>query len=182
MTSAAPAALAFALLSVLGNPPRSVGQASAAPPILEFHGLEVGLPLADLRSRVRGLSGTLTCRPARDPRIDECTGSVRLDPRGRPYALIVSSIHDSAAVLILNGTGTRDSATAWADSIMKVQGRVTPRDRGQQRTWQWVRYRQMLRLIHRRDQPASVLTVTLTDGPLLDNLGAPIEARRQPPP
>jgi hypothetical protein len=38
----------------------------------------------------------------------------------------------------------------------------------------------MLRLIHRQEGSGNVITVTLTDGPLLDNLGAQ-EFRLRPP-
>jgi hypothetical protein len=178
LTPSAPAVLAFALLAVVvGNPSRLSSQGFAAVPSLEFHGLEVGVPIRKLSARVGKLGGTLSCRPAKDPRLEECTGSVRFVQGGPRFSLIVSSVRDSAAVVILSGAASRDTAASWADSIAVRQGHVTPRNRGQQRTWQWVRYRQMLRLIHRREDSASVLTITLTDGPLLDNLGAPLQGR-----
>jgi hypothetical protein len=98
---------------------------------------------------------------------------VRLFPEAPHFSLIVSSVRDSAAVVILTGPAPRDTVADWAESIAWVQGRVLPRSRGPQLIWQWVRYRQMLRLIHRQEGSGAVLTVTLTDGPLLDNLGAP---------
>ena len=156
----------------VGQPVSAVGQTHAAPPSLEFRGLHVGVPIPELRARVRDLAGTLSCRPSRDARLDECTGSVRLVSGGPPFSLIVSSIRDSAAVVILTGTVPRDTVADWAASIAWVQGRVSPRTRGPQLIWQWVRYRQMLRLIHRQEGSGNVMTVTLTDGPLLDNLGA----------
>jgi len=177
----APAVLASSVLAlVLAGPPQVAGQTYAPPPSLEFLGLQVGLPIPDLRSRVRELSGTLSCRPSRDPRLDECMGSVQLASGGPHFSLIVSSVRDSAAVLILTGPALRDTVADWAESIAWVQGRVSPRSRGPQLIWQWVRYRQMLRLIHRQEGSGNVLTVTLTDGPLLDNLGAP-ENRLRPP-
>lgn len=157
----------------VGNPVSAARQTRSAPPSLEFRGLQVGVPIPDLRSRVRDLAGTLSCRPSRDPRLDECTGSVRLFPGAPHFSLIVSSVRDSAAVVILTGPAPRDTVADWAESIAWVQGRVLPRSRGPQLIWQWVRYRQMLRLIHRQEGSGAVLTVTLTDGPLLDNLGAP---------
>jgi hypothetical protein len=163
----------------MGNLVSAAGQTPPAPPFLEFRGLQVGVPIPDLRSRVRDLAGTLSCRPSRDPRMDECTGSARLAPGGPQFSLIVSSVRDSAAVIILTGGAPRDTVADWAESIGWVQGRVSPRNRGPQRIWQWVRYRQMLRLIHRQEGSGNVLTVTLTDGPLLDNLGAP-ERRLRP--
>lgn len=163
-----------------GHPVAAAGQANSAPPSLEFRGLQVGVPIPDLRARVRDLDGTLSCRPSRDPRLDECTGAVRLVAGGPRFSLIVSSIRDSAAVVILTGTAPRDTVADMAASIAWVQGRVTPRARGPQLVWQWVRYRQMLRLIHRQEGSGNVMTVTLTDGPLLDNLGAQ-EFRLRPP-
>jgi hypothetical protein len=163
-----------------GSPVLAAGQSPAAPPFLEFRGLQVGVPIPDLRARVRDLAGTLSCRPSRDPRLDECTGSLRLVPGGPRFSLIVSSIRDSAAVVILTGAAPRDTVADWAASIAWIQGRVSPRTRGPQVIWQWVRYRQMLRLIHRQEGSGNVITVTLTDGPLLDNLGAQ-EFRLRPP-
>ena len=83
-------------------------------------------------------------------------------------------------VVILTGAAPRDTVADWAASIAWIQGRVSPRTRGPQLIWQWVRYRQMLRLIHRQEGSGNVITVTLTDGPLLDNLGAQ-EFRLRPP-
>ena len=168
----APAVLAFCLLTIaVGHPASAAGQTHSSPPYLEFRGLQVGVPIPDLRTHVRALAGTLSCRPSRDPRLDECTGSVRLVPGGPHFSLIVSSVRDSAAVVILTGAAPRDTVADWAESIAWVQGRVLPRTRGPQLIWQWVRYRQMMRLIHRQEGSGDVLTVTLTDGPLLDNLG-----------
>lgn len=180
-TPVAPAVLAFCLVSIAaGHPVSAAGQTHSAAPSLEFRGLQVGIPIPDLRGHVRDLSGTLSCRPSRDPRLDECTGSVRLVPGGPHFSLIVSSIRDSAAVVILTGAVPRDTVADWAASIAWVQGQVSPRTRGPQVIWQWVRYRQMLRLIHRQEGSGNVLTVTLTDGPLLDNLGAPVFRLRPP--
>jgi hypothetical protein len=112
--------------------------------------------------------------------MDECTGSVRLVREGQRFSLIVSAVNDSAAVVILTGSASRDSVADWAESIAMVQGQVPPRDHGPQLIWQWVRYRQMLRLIHRQEGSGNVTTITLTDGPLLDGLGAP-QRRLRPP-
>ncbi|MGH7559567.1 MAG: hypothetical protein ACRENB_00960 [Gemmatimonadales bacterium] len=141
------------------------------PPPLEFRSLRVGLPVSELRGVVRTLGGSLACRPSRDARIGECTGSLRFQPRGPRFSLIVAAVRDSAAVVILTAPVPPDSVAAWVEAIEPFQGRVEPRSRGPQRTWQWVRRRQMLRVIQRRENGRHVATVTLTDGPLLDGLG-----------
>lgn len=171
--------MSWLILLALGIPiPRALPQ---WPPALEFRGLRVGIAIHELRHRIRELGGTLTCRPSRDPRLDECTGSFRPAPGGPLTAVIVSSVRDSAAVLIASGSASRETVAAWADSLALTQGVVRPRDRGPQRVWQWVRRRQMLRLIHRREGSADVLTVTLTDGPLLDGLGVQRPGASYPP-
>jgi hypothetical protein len=122
---------------------------------------------------VRSRGGSLACRRSRDPRISECRGTIRLPPDSTRFAVTVSLVDDSAAVVILSGSVPRDTVRAWVEAIALTQGIPSLRVGGPQRTWQWIRRRQMLRLIHRRDGSRETAVITLTDGPLLDGLARP---------
>lgn len=144
-------------------------------PPLSFLGFRAGMPLPQAIALIKSIRGQVSCRASTDPRIRECTGSIpESGGVGRPLAVLISSIHDSAAVIVLSGTPPGDIARNWIEDLTIDFGRpnhtVSP---ATQHMWQWVRRGRMLRVIVRNPTDTLEASVTLTHGPLLDGLGTP---------
>ncbi len=143
------------------------GLMAQSAPALEFFRLRPGAPWAIVSQTLIDLGADPICRPATDRRIVECRGRVALIGGQNPYEVIVSLVHDSTAVILLSGQIEESRVTAWVNLLDRVLGPPRLRRRGSQRTWEWIRNRQMLRMSYR---PTIGLVVNLTDGPLLDGL------------
>jgi hypothetical protein len=156
-------------------PPPAIAPAIQRLPPLSFLGFQAGMPLTDAVSRIRACRGTLTCRPTTDPRMRDCTGIL---PRvgETSFQLLISSVHDSAAVIVLSLTGATGVAR-WVADLTREFGRPNHRQQGTQSSWQWIRDRKMLRVAERSAAGRREASVTLTHGPLLDGLG-PTERQR----
>lgn len=143
-------------------------------PPLSFLGLRAGMPLPQATALINSVHGRLTCRASSDPRIRECTGFIPEQGVTRPLEVLISSVHDSAAVIVLSGTPPPDLARTWIEGLTIEFGRpahsAAP---ATQHTWQWVRRGRMLRVIVRSAGDDVETSVTLTHGPLLDGLGPP---------
>ena len=101
------------------------------------------------------------------------TGSMPFPGLTEPFRVLISSVHDSAAVIVLSGSPRKAVSASWVDSLTHVFG--TPnqeRPPGVRGSWQWIRRSQMLRVILRGAGERTETAVTLTDGPLLDGLGS----------
>lgn len=141
-------------------------------PPLSFAGFQARMPLADAQSLSARAGGTLACQDSTDPRIRECEGTMPLQGLERPFALLISTVRDSASVIVLTASIGDSEARTWVQSLTQVFGRPNyKKEAGQQETWQWIRRGQMLRLALRRAGSELETSVTLTDGPLLDGLG-----------
>ena len=151
-----------------------VALASQSLPPLSFLGFRAGMPVAQAVAMIDSIRGELTCRPSSDPRIRECTGFIPEQGVARPLAVLISSVNDSAAVIVLSGTPPADLARTWIEDLTIAFGQpgfsAAP---ASQHTWQWVRRGRMLRVIVRNPGDTLETSVTLTHGPLLDGLGPP---------
>lgn len=130
------------------------------------------MAIADARAVIVAAGGTLACKPTTDPRMRECTGSMPNRNLAAPFRVLISSIYDSAAVIVLSGAPSEEGARAWIDALTAEFG--TPnreRQPGGRGSWQWIRRSQMLRVILRGNRNTAETAITLTDGPLLDGLG-----------
>jgi len=146
---------------------------------LSFSGFTAGMPMPEARARIsQAASGSLSCRTTIDWRMRDCTGRVQPAPSEAPFNVLISSIHDSAAVIVLSLRGTDRAASRWVASLTATFGvpELRKHPDGSAR-WQWVRARKMLRVVERRSGGGWETSVTLTHGPLLDGLG-PIETKR----
>jgi len=143
-------------------------------PPLSFLGFRAGMPVRQATALIESIQGRLTCHSSTDPRIRECTGFIPERGVTRPLAVLISSVHDSAAVIVLSGAPPSDLARSWIEDLSIDFGRpdhsVAP---ASQHTWQWVRRGRMLRVIVRNPGDTVETSVTLTHGPLLDGLGPP---------
>jgi hypothetical protein len=141
-------------------------------PPLSFLGFRAGMPMARAIELIRAGGGALSCRGSSDPRIRECTGSLPARRFARPLTVLISSIHDSAAVIVLSGAPPAELARGWIEDLTLDFGepdhKVSPPS---QHTWQWVRRRRMLRVNARTAGDSLEASVILTHGPLLDGLG-----------
>jgi hypothetical protein len=143
-------------------------------PPLSFHGFRAGMPVRQATALIESIRGQLTCRASTDARMRECTGFIPERGVTGPLAVLISSVHDSAAVIVLSGTPPADLARTWIEDLAIDFGRpdysAAP---ATQHTWQWVRRGRMLRVIVRNPGDTLETSVTLTHGPLLDGLGPP---------
>ena len=172
-----PAAFAFSFhgMPALPPPPAAVlAPAAQRLPPLSFLGFRAGMPLAELRSLVRTSGGAFHCKATSDARMRECNGSLVIgqEPEGQTLRVLIASIRDSGAVIVLSGHPTGAALERWVGSLTEEFG--TPRREtgpGMQVSWEWIRRGQKLVVVERRDEVGRAGSVTLTDGPLLDGLG-----------
>jgi hypothetical protein len=140
-------------------------------PPLSFFGFQAGMPVAQASAHIRSNRGTLTCRNSSDPRIRECTGALPLQGLTGPLQVLISSVHDSAAVIVLSARPPAELARTWIEDLTLDFGRpnhaAVPES---QHTWQWIRRGKMLRVIVRIPRDSVEASVVLTHGPLLDGL------------
>ena len=140
-------------------------------PPLSFFGFRAGMPVTQANAHIRSNRGTLSCRNSSDPRIRECTGSLPHQGVTGPLEVLISSVHDSAAVIVLSGRPPPQVARTWIEDLTLDFGRpnhvAVPES---QHTWQWIRRGKMLRVIVRIPRDSIEASVVLTHGPLLDGL------------
>ena len=140
-------------------------------PPLSFLGFSAGMPVTQASAHIRSNQGTLNCRNSSDPRIRECTGSLPHQGVTGPLEVLISSVHDSAAVIVLSGRPPAELARTWIEDLTLDFGRpnhlAVPES---QHTWQWIRRGKMLRVIVRIPRDSLEASVVLTHGPLLDGL------------
>lgn len=152
-------------------PPAVLAPAPQALPPLSFLGFHAGMPVADAGSVLRGGRGYLSCKETTDRRMRECTGELPRQQGAAPFQVLISSVHDSAAVIVISVRGV--GVSRWVTELSRQFGRPNQRQQGNQSTWQWIRDRKMLRVIERRSGTVREASITLTHGPLLDGLGTP---------
>ncbi len=142
-------------------------------PPLSFLGLRAGVPLQEVRAFLEANKSRLDCKASSDPRMKECTGTVPYPGVPRGLALLVSSINDSAAVLVFTARGNQTLGQEWERALTEDFGQPNHEARSGAETRQWIRKGQMMRLVQRKTRTSLECSVTLTDGPLLDGLGPP---------
>ena len=161
------------------SPPAVVAAERQTPPLpLSFIGFRAGMSVAEAAALAKAAGGTLACKPASDTRIRECQGTFPFYGLSTPFSVLISSVNDSAAVIVLTNRMPGNAAERWASALTMDFG--TPnqnREQGVQMTWEWIRRGQMLRVVERKVVDHMEVAVTLTDGPLLDNLGPPKRKR-----
>ena len=147
---------------------------SQALPPLSFSGFRPGMPIRDATELITRSNGTLSCRGSSDPRLRECTGSLPRQGMTNPLSVLISSVHDSAAVIVLSGKPPSDEARGWIEDLTIDFGRPNHRISAEsQHSWQWTRRGRMIRVVARLVGDTLEASVTLTHGPLLDGLGPP---------
>ncbi len=139
------------------------------------------MPMSEAHSLATAAGGTLGCKATTDVRLRECNGSLPF-PKATPrFSVLISSVRDTAAVIVLTATVKESDTREWAGTLTREFG--TPIHKSKHRSsesWQWVRKGQMLRVILHQAQGMTETAVTLTDGPLLDALGPPAPQKQKP--
>jgi len=153
------------LVAIAGSPQQ--------PPPLTFFGFRPGMAMAEARSLITTLGGSLSCKKTSDSRLRECTGSMPFPGLVRPFAVLVSSVRDSVGVMVLSANISEEDTRAWVRALTQDFGKPNHKDRGTRESWQWIRRSQMLRVVMQRPGGHLETAVTLTHGPLLDALGPP---------
>lgn len=152
-------------------------------PPLSFVGFRAHMPMNEARALAASAGGSVTCKHTTDPRLRECTGVMPFPKVIPPFRLLISSVRDTAAVVVLTANVKESDVREWARALTQDFG--TPNHRTEypvSETWQWIRQGQMLRLIQRKGGGILETAVTLTDGPLLDALGPPPSLQKAPVP
>ena len=158
-------------------PPISAPHAQALPP-LSFLGFRAGMPVTEAVSLIRASRGTLTCKATADSRMRDCTGRVSTPETGTPLELLISSVRDSAAVIVFSLHGGTGPVAKWVSALTTQLGRPNRQQHpGGRSSWQWIRAGTMLRVAQRGSGPQAEASITLTHGPLLDRLG-PVQSKR----
>ena len=140
-------------------------------PPLSFFGFQAGMPVTQASAYIRSNRGSITCRNSSDPRIRECTGSLPHQGLTGLLDVLISSVHDSAAVIVISGKPPADLARSWIEDLTLDFGRPNHEAApASQHTWQWIRRGKMLRVIVRIPGDSLEASVVLTHGPLLDGL------------
>jgi hypothetical protein len=156
-------------------PAGSAGAAASAPDstVLQFQGFRAGARLGEIDGLVRGLGGgRLHCDRAKaDHRVSECRAVVQLAELGGAVDVWVSAVDSVAGVITLSGDGAGGQLDSWRRPIEKRYGRVGAKVQGPQWMMQWVKQRRMLRLTWRTDLGETPVSVSLTDGRVLDAWG-----------
>ena len=140
-------------------------------PALEFMGFRPGMSAADLEARIESLGGKWSCSTSRvDSRFSECRGHVNPDGAGE-FNLTGSLVGGTTAVLLIAAEVDDVELNRWVEDLSAQYGRVTARLANTQAMWQWVRERRMIRVTTRIEGGNRVVSVSLVDGIVLDNLG-----------
>ena len=165
-------------------PPRAaIATAIQELPPLSFAGFRAHMPMREVRALATAGGGSLTCMATTDPRLRECTGVMPSGNVFPPFKLLISSVRDTAAVIVLMVNVAEKDSRGWVRALTQDFGTPNHRtDRGVSESWQWIRKGQMLRLIQHAADGMLETAVTLTDGPLLDALGPPPSFRKAPGP
>lgn len=142
---------------------------------IAFLGFTPGMPVSRAAALIRSARGSFSCRKSSDARITECTGLLPFPGVDRPLEVLISSINDSAAVIVFSGRPGDEVTRTWAEDLTRTLGEParTLRSPGAQDIRQWVRRGRMLRLVQRTPEGRRETSITLTHGPLLDGLNPP---------
>src|SRR5690242_3119307 len=104
----------------LPPPPPALTTVGQLPP-LSFQGFRAGMPVEQAAELIRAARGSLRCKPTLDARMRDCTGAVRLGEL--PHAeVLVSSVHDSSAVIVLSFSGAAELAARWIPELSERFG------------------------------------------------------------
>lgn len=147
--------------------------AQAPLPPLAFLGFEAGGHLAPLARQVQALGGKpLRCdRARRDRAVHECRATVFAPGSGRALELWLSAIDSAAGVMTISSALTGVELGEWKDTLERTYGVVDARVQGSQWMLQWIRQGRMIRLTWRIERGATIASVSLVDGRVLDGWG-----------
>ncbi len=154
--------------------PAAIAIAAQQLPPLAFVGFRAHMPMSEAHALVTSAGGSLICKATTDPRLRECTGNLPFPQIAQPFKLLISSVRDTAAVIVLTAAVRQADTKDWVRALTQDFGTPNYKPQpGVSESWQWIRKGQMLRIVQRISGGALEAAVTLTDGPLLDALGPP---------
>ena len=82
------------------------------------------------------------------------------------FGILISSIKDSAAVIVFSANGSERMVADWVKLLTESFGRPNHEEQPKRQTsWQWIRAGRMLRVVERKRGPRWEASVTLTHGP-----------------
>ncbi len=166
-----PGAPSFLTLLALAAAPLAALSAQDRPTPLAFHGLRPAMTRLEADSAVARYGAQLRCQATREPRIQACSATARLE--GEPVAVTITLVDGRVAIALVAGRLPADHIADWYATLTRQYGDAEPQQRPGQESFQWLRARQMLRLTVRREAGGLTASVSLVDGMLLDGLPSP---------
>jgi len=142
-------------------------------PSLRFFGFRVGVPLVQVANTVADWGGSpLDCRRSTvDPDVLDCRSFFPDPITADSVELWLSAMDSLVGVLTVSGEVGPLQLDGWRSSLISGYGNAPPTTQGSQKTIQWIRHRQMLRLTWRELNGTTHASVSLVDGPVLDGWG-----------
>ena len=142
-------------------------------PSLRFFSFRVGVPLEHVATTAADWGGSpLDCRHSVvDPDVLDCRSSFADPITAAPIELWLSAMDSLVGVLTVSGEVSGLQLDGWRSSLISAYGDAPVSAQGSQRTLQWIRHRQMLRLTWRTIDGTTSASVSLIDGPVLDGWG-----------
>lgn len=142
-------------------------------PSLKFFSFRVGVPLEHVATTAANWGGSpLDCRQSVvDPDVLDCRSSFADPITAASIDLWLSAMDSLVGVLTVSGEVSGLQLDGWRSSLISAYGDAPVSTQGSQRTLQWIRHRQMLRLTWRDIDGTTSASVSLIDGPVLDGWG-----------
>ena len=142
-------------------------------PSLKFFSFRVGVPLEHVATTAANWGGSpLDCRQSVvDPDVLDCRSSFADPITAASIDLWLSAMDSLVGVLTVSGEVSGLQLDGWRSSLISAYGDAQVTTQGSQRTLQWIRHRQMLRLTWRDIDGTTSASVSLIDGPVLDGWG-----------
>ena len=171
-------ALRLALFMLV--PAALAAQAAPATDPLTVFGIKAGAPVRVVAETIADRDGgNLRCdRSKVDTRVEECRATVSVPEAAEPLELWMSAVDSVTSVLTIAGNLAPDELDQLRSSLERRYGRVNAKAQNSQWMMQWVRQGRMLRLTWRVEKGQKLASVSLVDGPLLDQWGARVEKRK----
>jgi len=147
-------------------PPALVVTVRQHQPPLSFIGFHVGMPLHDAESFVKRSGGNWSCKTAKAPGDEQCTGGFSLPALGPgPIALTfeIAGTKGSVTQADFKALQQRRIAPAWVSALQGDYGApVHTVQAGVQHSWTWLRGGQTLRVVEHRGGSVDQVETTVT--------------------
>jgi hypothetical protein len=134
-------------------------------PPLSFIGFHVGMPLREAESFVKRSGGNWSCKTAKAPGEERCSGGFNLPALRAPIALTfeIAGTKGSVTQVDLKALQAERIAPAWVSALQGDYGApVHTVQAGVQHSWTWLRGGQTLRVVEHQGESVHQVETTVT--------------------